>query len=290
MSYDPLTTTSPVYTGPRVLSYPFANDGDLTHVVAEQKYIVQAESYTPPALNTTITVNAVTLYLVGDYNHSEIESGCINFVRRWASIPATRTRPGGTRAFTYPGLTPAAGGASKTITAVTFSQSITTATIVAHGYTAGQTIMFRAAVTFGSQFRMFTTRLVRVIAAPTVNTFTVPVGLLGYTFVSGSAQAYTPAVNPRTEPASSVIQYDYALPGVSAGIASFLDLEPTPEFRVVGAVAEPTVENVLTPLTSPTVAEYLALIGDSSLIVAESFTDQYMGDIIVRKTTLVRAK
>jgi hypothetical protein len=73
-----------------VLSYPFANNGDLAHVVAEQQYIVQTESYTPPTLNSTITVGATTLYLVGDYNHSPIDSGCIEFTRRWSSIPALR--------------------------------------------------------------------------------------------------------------------------------------------------------------------------------------------------------
>jgi hypothetical protein len=292
MSYEgpSIATTSPVYTGPRVLSYPFATEGDLTHVVAEQQYIVQAESYIAPALNTTITVGAATLYLVGDYNHSVIDSGCIEFTRRWASIPAQRSVPGGTFAFTFPGMMPSAGGAQKTITAATFAANSSTFTSTAHGFIAGDLILLTFTVTTAVSRYSFPV-FISVLAAPTADTFTTRFTPgTGATFVSGTAQKFVPARNPRTVPATTIIQYDYALPGVTSGISTVFDFQAFPEFRVVGASGEEGVENIVSIGTDPTQAAYLTSISNGDLLVVESGVSVLSGAILERRTVYVRAQ
>lgn len=88
--YDPLDCTEPQPTGPMVFTYPFADVGDESHVVASQEYNVIADDYEPPTIGSTITIGAATLYCVGDSEPQKIEAGLVNFTRKWASKPATR--------------------------------------------------------------------------------------------------------------------------------------------------------------------------------------------------------
>lgn len=84
--------------GPVVISYPFNHLGDATHCIASQVYEQPATHYTPLTLNSTraVTVGGYskTLYYIGDLNPpSRRDAALVRFLRRWGSIPASRTEP-----------------------------------------------------------------------------------------------------------------------------------------------------------------------------------------------------
>ncbi len=101
--YDPFDLTSPQANGPQVITYPLIDYGDTTHIVVTQEYFVLAEDYTPPTLNTSMTVNATTVYLVDDTTPQKADAGLVVYTRRWSSIPATHYEPTSFAA-TLPGL------------------------------------------------------------------------------------------------------------------------------------------------------------------------------------------
>jgi hypothetical protein len=77
-----------------VPNYPFADKGDLTHIVVAQPYEIPADEYVPDALNTTrtFTINGTdkTLYNIGDTRSASSDQKFQRFTRRWANIPASR--------------------------------------------------------------------------------------------------------------------------------------------------------------------------------------------------------
>lgn len=102
-TYDPLNATTEIADGPLIVTRPFLDVGDANHVVAERRYFVVSEDYDPPALSGPISIGAETAYFVGDFGHSEAESGLTSFTRRWASVPALRYDYQ-TFIATYPGI------------------------------------------------------------------------------------------------------------------------------------------------------------------------------------------
>lgn len=90
--YETIDTTSVVYTGPLVLSYPLHEYGVLAHVVADQEYYIRPGSYVAPARASTITiplVPPVTAHLVGDSTPALEQGGVVRFSRQWANTPTT---------------------------------------------------------------------------------------------------------------------------------------------------------------------------------------------------------
>jgi hypothetical protein len=291
MSYEgpSIVTTAPEYTGPRVLSYPFASDGDLTHVVAQQQYIVKTESYVAPALDTTITIGATTLYLVGDFNQSLIDSGCIEFTRQWASIPALRTRPIGSYAYAYPGLQLFSAGAIKTVTAVTFGTTFATLTSTAHGFLNSDYVLIIINYTSNSVAKTFA-GCARVFNV-TANTFEVwfPANVAPNVFTNGTARTYTPQRGQTTIIGNALAQYEYVLPGVTSGIPDAQSYRELDTFRAIEATSG-AIEDTVGVNTLPTLVNYIDLIRNRSLLVAESSVKTYLGNIIERRTVFVTAQ
>ena len=125
MSYESESTTSPVYTGPAKLIYPFLSEGDAATKQVNQKYNVRAGSYAAPTLNEAYNPSGTdlqhgnfmataptigTAYLLYDTEPTEAETGLVEFTRKWSNIPATRYEYT-TFAANFPGL--AYGGVSE---------------------------------------------------------------------------------------------------------------------------------------------------------------------------------
>jgi hypothetical protein len=102
-TYDPLDATNEIADGPLIISQPLQDIGEVDHLVAEQRYFVVAADYAPPSLSDQISIGAIDLYFVGDFGHSEAESGLTSFTRRWASVP-TGHFDYQTYIATYPGI------------------------------------------------------------------------------------------------------------------------------------------------------------------------------------------
>ncbi len=282
LSYESplLNTANAEYDGPILYEYPFAEQGDLTHFVARQKYRQIAESYAPPTLSVASTLKAVSAYSVGDGAPTLADAGLVEFSRRWATIPASRTVPRGTYAFLFPAVPAVPVGATKTITAV--SGNVYTST--AHGYSVGSYIIISLVYSGGS----VTAR--GRLTAVTTNTFTITLAFVpSGTFTSGTAQlAGAGRSVAKSVPSTSIEVFSYALPGVTSGITTVQDFRADPIFKVVDATTGDDVDYVGAG-TSPTESEYVAMISAGSYVVAESEVRLYMGQILERRTLMVAA-
>jgi hypothetical protein len=276
--------------GAPVVVQDFADTPEVTSFVAP--VMQRMASYSPLALTASTAYLAATWFYVGDKGFTDRGADVAQFSREFAKIPATRTVPGGSLAYTFPGMVAATGGTAQTITAATFGATSTTFTANTHGFVAGDIISLSFAASGGL---IGTTPFVYYnlvsVASATTNQFVVNVTApSGATFTTGVAQKYTPARNPRTIKASTIIQYDYALPTVTSGIANALDFTAFPEFRVVGASGIDEVENVLSNTTQPTLSEYFTAISNGTLLVAESAVNVWKGRILERRTVYVKAQ
>jgi hypothetical protein len=90
-------------------------------------------------------------------------------------------------------------------------------------------------------------------------------------------------------------QYEYVLPGVTSGISTATDYLPLLPFAPVLASTGQSIadyaslENKLGTGTVPTASEYRALVIGRSMLTAESDISVWQGQILERKTLLVRA-
>lgn len=101
--YENIETTSPVFSGPLLLTYPLHQYGVGDHVVAYQDYYIRPGSYVAPTMASTITIGAATAYLVGDSEPVNDVGGVARFTRAWATVPAS-WKDYGSYVATYPGI------------------------------------------------------------------------------------------------------------------------------------------------------------------------------------------
>jgi hypothetical protein len=268
---------------------------DTTEVTSFLSPVMQsAASYAPLSLTASTSYLGATWYHTGDVGFANVGGGVLSFQRGFAKVPSQRIVPGGTHAYTFPGMPSIPADAVKTITAATFTSTVTTFTSTAHGFDVGDIVLAKISVLYNRGYGIMRTAFqafYRVLAVPTANSFSLGFSLgASGVFILGTAHKYVPARNPRTIPASAVVQYDYALPGVTSGVPTALDFDSFPEFRVVGASGQASVENVLSATTSPTISAYLASMSNGDLIVVESGVSVWRGGIVERRTVFVRAQ
>lgn len=97
------------------IEYPFMERGDSTAKIYHMRCRVNLDDYSPLAINTTMASAAAagvislpfaadsSAYFVGDFNHNWQDGKLVEFVRQFATIPATRTDElTGSRSFPFP--------------------------------------------------------------------------------------------------------------------------------------------------------------------------------------------
>ena len=303
MPYESHVTTSAVFDKPAYITYPFAKDGDTATKIVHQPLLQLADRYVPPTLGgvfssglANLSGSPVTIgdaYCIGDTEPQPAEAGLVSFTRMWANIPASRSVPTGTTLYQFVGLPAGITGATKTITALSALTASTTITVAAHGYTAGYFVYMAITYTFGGTITVYTTQ---PIFSVTTDTFTVgPIPYATGVFVSGTVSRGDPYRATYQGKSSTITNYDYALPGVTVGVASAIDFLPSPKFNPIVITTGQSVSdyadfgNVLSEFTSPTAIQYRALIASKALISTESDIAPWMGSILERKTLMVRA-
>tara|TARA_R110000772_G_C13233333_1_gene433009 strand:- start:403 stop:1071 length:669 start_codon:yes stop_codon:yes gene_type:complete len=114
-----LPTTETIFAEVRAsdswVQYPLIDQGDPNAKIYNMTCSVNLDDYTPIALSTTMSSAAsagvislpfdsnITAYHIGDFNHNYRDGKLIEFVRKFATVPAARTRVKGSRIFTFPG-------------------------------------------------------------------------------------------------------------------------------------------------------------------------------------------
>lgn len=286
---DGVAFDAPLIVGPIQDQRPFIGDGDRAHLISREPFSCDRLAYAAPALSI-LHPERPGLYFCGDVDHRTDELGdVLTWTRLWASIPATRRVPAGSYAFTFPGLDAGSIGAEKTITAMSFGAT-SVLTVAAHGYTVGTSLFVK--LSYSTPDSTVSTQFFAQATAVTTDTITIKRSFIGggYTLISGTVALGTPSRGPRSMVSSAIEQYDYALPGITPGIATPEDFRALDAFRPVllaGSVLSDT--DSLTTATQPTAADYRALIGAGSQIIAESSVRRYLGAILERRTVFVVA-
>ena len=97
------------------VQYPLIDQGDSSAKIYNMSCSVNLDDYSPIALDTTMANAAsagvislpfdgnILAYHIGDFNHNYRDGKLIEFVRKFATVPAARTRVKGSRIFTFPG-------------------------------------------------------------------------------------------------------------------------------------------------------------------------------------------
>lgn len=123
-AYEFTPTTVPVFAGPGLLRFPFANVGDAATVIVDQAFMLRPESYESPILNTVYSSSGYftddpsisTAYLVGDTTPSPVDGGLVQYIRSWASVPESREEYESISA-TFPGIQNQRAPFTETVTA-----------------------------------------------------------------------------------------------------------------------------------------------------------------------------
>lgn len=102
---DGTFTTAAVQGGP-TRTFPF--ERDLTAFIEEQKYIILKANFARLALSTAHP-SIATAFLVGESDLQNVGAGLVEWTRRYATVPATRSEYE-SFLYTYPEIVNATGG------------------------------------------------------------------------------------------------------------------------------------------------------------------------------------
>lgn len=259
-----------------------------THVVYREKYAQNVAAYAPLALSTEHP-DFAGHYMVYDRPYKQQED-VIEFDRHWSNIPARWSKPV-TIGFDYPGYagTLTAWGAEEStgVTAVANADGSVTVTKTAHGKVTGDLIrLWLTATTTGLSPRHF--YLSRRIASHTTDTFTIAASFFGswtLTDVTYISIDGWPTRGLRSETVTGLEVHEYALPGITTGVAEMDDFGPLPKQQFLSSLGVPVTE--LAYNTQPSNAQWIAAAEARERFVYSSVTDVYLGEILERVTIYV---
>lgn len=276
--------------------YPFIESGDNTTKVYHLICVVNQSAYAPIALDTPMAGAAAagvielpftdgTAYFVGDFNHSPLDGGMLEFERVFANIPAARNEiVTGTTSYTYPGVEYEPDSSSE-YDATGFSDTATTTTLsgLSGGtYTVGDIVEVKLSTEDSSGVTMSTTGTKEVIESGSSSVTVSRVNALT-DFVSGSVSTLTNQPKGSISLATGTFtDFTYYLPGVTGDVATPKEVPVTPAFR--------TNALLLSSSSIPSIAEYNLKVTEKEFLTIESKITRYMGNIIERADVQVIAQ
>lgn len=299
--------TSARANGESWIEYPFIEYGDNTTKVYHLVCEVNEVDYAPIALDTTMAsasnADVISLpftadaaaYHVGDFGKIKIDGGLTRFDRQFANIPQPVVDPAGSEIFTFPGLRSIAGVGSKiTISSASVSSGVVTLNLTsAHGMSSGDnfTIYIRGYNTInGRNYYSSYRGNSNCITGTTGSTIKAYIYLPSvFTFTSGYVWPF--ASNGRKQvsrKSSTQFEYDYFLPGVSAGITTSQEIALPQRFEPYYYAEGKTVKT-LTSSTTPTNIEYNEIVNSDGFLVLDSGVERWKGNIVRRTVKSIRA-
>jgi hypothetical protein len=254
-----------------------------THYVTRRLYKQRPANFAAMTRDTADPADAAA-YLIDEQDVGET-AAFKAFFRDFAKIPATWTETGNF-AFRYPAVPGSVTYGSLVTSSVSAALDGNGSLVVtknSHGLSAPQVVFLYFTDSFGGRWSIS-----GAITATTANTFTC--GNLkfasGTTFSSVSYKTMNaPAGHGVIDDVPTCrIVHEYALPGVTTGIATKLDFKALPRLKILDA--DGTATDTLSATTSPTVTEWLAAVAAGQDFVVESDVKpaQGLGNIIERVT------
>lgn len=303
-----LPTTDTIFAQVRAVAqtyieYPFIERGDNTTKIYHMICSVNRADYNAAqvALDTTMSSAAnagvislpfaadANAYFVGDFGHTPLDGGLIEFERVFSNIPATRNAEfTGSQAFTYPGFDTGGNtdGTSRTVTGVSNSGQITTLTAT-NTVEVGDIIYVQLNWTgeVSIAFNGF-----RVALSGTTSS-SVKVALIGggTTFDSGTLTELDAQPRPQdAKTTGSITDFTYYLPGVTPGITTPADVVEDETFSILNT-STMSATNIMTETTIPSYLNYQADITAGNYITISSEVTRWRGNIIQKANRKIRA-
>ena len=299
--------TSARANGESWIEYPFIEQGDNTTKVYHLVCEVNEADYAPIALDTTMAnasnADVISLpftadaaaYHVGDFGKAKIDGGLTRFDRQFANIPQPAVDPAGSEIFTFPGLPSTAGvGSIILINSASVSSGVITLNLAsAHGMTTGDNFTFyiKGYTTINGRNYYSSYRgnsaCITGTAGIIIKLYTYfPSGFtLTYGYVYPFASRGRQQVSRKS---STQFEYDYFLPGVSAGITTSQEISLPQRFEPYYYTEGNTVQS-LNSATTPTNIEYNEIINSDGFLVLDSGVERWKGNIVRRTVKSIRA-
>ena len=291
------------------VEFPFIDKGDSTTKVYHLRCTMLRSEYDPSdvsldatmasAANAAVTSLPFTAdanaYFVGDFEHLISDGVLITFDRQFANIPLSTIDPAGSEIFTFPGLPSTSGtGTRIDISNASVSSNVVTLSLAsAHGMTSGDNFRY--------YIRGYVTRYGRDYYNNFYGNGVCTTGTTGstiklYTYLPDSFTFFYGSVYPFasrgrkqvSRKSSTQFEYDYFLPGVTAGIASSQQITLPQRFEAFRYTEGNTVET-LDGATEPTNTEYNEIVDTDGFLVLDSGISRWKGNIIRRSVKSIRA-
>lgn len=272
-------------------SMPFLERGDRNTIVYEQDFMQSLTYFEPLELDTpdTFLLNGKlqTTYLVGESSVEDLGGNIGKWTRTFASIPPPRVE-WETFSWTKPGLGAGAIYSPAGITSVTVTSGQHVITANGHGMVAGDfcVIKYTALLSNGTQVgrQVFREVLAVTGADITVALIQEPATISAWIQV----QKVDRARDPVAEVVPCMMQYDYALPGVTAGVTKPDDLQINYPPLVLDEDGKETT--TYDANSTPNRSDYLDDVKAGTLIIGEASGIRiWKGNILERVTRYVRA-
>jgi hypothetical protein len=228
-------------------------------------------------------------YFVGDFNHTPLDGGIVEFERVFSNIPATRNAEfTGSQAFTYPGFDTDGNtdGTDRTVTAVSNSGQVTTITAT-NTISVGDIVYVSLnwTGTVAVSFNGFRVALSGTTAS------VVKVALIGggTTFANGTVTELDSQPRPqKAMTTGSITDFTYYLPGVTGGITTAADVTEDTTFSILNT-STMAATNIMSETTIPAYIEYQADIDAGNYIIIASEVTRWRGNIIQKANRKIRA-
>lgn len=284
---DANALTLAVINGPRRWLRPF--DDDFSQYVFEQDYWQTEADFAPLPLDTP-SEDYADAYLVSESALKAIGGGIVEWTRTYSRIPLSRQRFE-SYSWTVPGIGSEAVYSSVNISSTSSAAGVTTITTASSSTaTVGDSVQVSYTFTDGVTGTQYGRSVLRICLTGTSGT-TVKVDLIaepGGTITYQTLKKVEPGRDPYTEEVGSLVQLDYFLPGVSAGIATVQDIPLVEPVTIYDNTGRQTTSFAAT--TSPTLATWRGYVAAETYICAvRSIPRRWMGNIYERATRYVKA-
>ena len=279
--------TVAIIDGPRRWLRPF--DDDFSQYVFEQDYWQNEDDFVPLPLDTP-SEDFPDAYLVSESPLEALGGGVVKWTRTYARIPASR-QVFQSYSWTVPGIGTEAVYSSVTISSNSSAAGVTTLTTSSSSTAVvGDSVLVSYTFTDGVTGTQYGRDVLRICVTGTSGT-TVKVDLIsepGGTITYLSLKKVEPGRDPYTEEVGSLVQLDYFLPGVSAGIGTVQSIPLVSPVTIYDNTGRQTTSFSAT--TAPTLATWRGYMAAGTYVcVVRSIPRRWMGNIYERATRYVKA-
>jgi len=273
--------TTPLPDGARRWLRPF--DDNFAQVMFQQDWQQFEDSFVPLTLDTP-SDDFSDAYLVGESELSALGGGVVKWTRTYARIPENREAFEG-YSWLIPGIDTGLVFAEVAITSASDDLGVTTINCAGNTFAAvGDSVSISYTfvdIRTGTQYGRNVVRRVLSGGGSTLGVALIfePGGSINY----NTAKRIEPGRPAEALEVGSSLQFDYYLPGVSAGVASPFDIPVISELQIYDG--DGIKVNVFTNDTVPTITQWRASIaaGEKVCVVA-SIVRRWQGNIFERST------